>query len=649
MTDSERAPLRRLPLTAVTIDDDFWSPRREVNRDVTVDHQYEQLEAGGCLDNFRRAAGDGGEFEGMWFEDSDAYKWIEAASYAQASEPTPERRERLDRVVSLVAAAQEPDGYLDTYFQLVEPDRKWTNLAMMHELYCAGHLIEAAVAHHEVTGGTSLLDVALALADHVDGVFGPDGRDGVPGHEGIELALVELSRVTGERRYLDLAEFFVDRRGAPDSRLKWETLNLDEIAGSADVDEGTRSVFLDDDGAHDRRYAQDHAPLRQQSTAEGHAVRAMYLYSGATDLLLAGAGDEELREALERLWENVTTRRSYVTGGIGPERAHEGFTDDYDLPNATAYAETCAAVGSVMWNERMARLTGESRFVDALETALYNGFLAGVSLDGTEFFYENPLESDGDHHRAGWFDCACCPPNVARLLASLERYVYAAGDGAAYVDLFVEGWADVDIGGTAVTLSQWTDYPWDGDVTVEVEAVDGSAGTAEFDLNLRLPGWCDDPSLAVNGDPVPIDATGGYATLDRKWRAGDTVALSLPMPVERLVAHPEVEADAGRVALRRGPLVYCLEGVDNDRPLHHLRVPTDSDVTAEFDEDLLGGVTVLSGDAVAPRVEEWADELYRPADDCEVESASFTAVPYYAWDNREASAMRVWVDAAKGR
>jgi DUF1680 family protein len=626
---------------AVEIDDEFWSPWIDRNREVTVEYQYDQLEESGALDNFRRAAGGkSGGFSGMWFQDSDAYKWLEAASYELAKGDDPDLRERVDEVIDLVAAAQEDDGYLNTYFQLVEPDAKWTNLHLMHELYCGGHLIEAAVAHYEATGEESLLDVARDFADHVDEVF-PEAIDGVPGHEEIELALVKLYRVTDETRYLDLTQYFVDLRGH-DDRLAWEFEHLDEIAGHAygelpqgrgdEILDAGRDLFLED-GAYDGSYAQAHAPVREQTTTEGHSVRAMYLYAAVTDLV-AETGDEELWAAMERLWENMTTRRMYVTGGIGPEHAHEGFTEDYDLPNETAYAETCAAIGSIFWNQRLFERTTDPKYADLIERTLYNGFLAGVSMDGTEFFYVNPLASAGDHHRKGWFTCACCPPNAARLFASLGAYLYSAVEGELYVNQYVGSTLETTVDGVEIELTQSNALPRDGSVEITVEAEES------VPVNLRIPEWCDEATVTVDGGEIRHDGA-EYVRLEHDWDS-ETVALRFEQETQLLRAHPAVEDDAGRVAVERGPLVYCAEAVDNDRPLHHHSVPVGADVTENHDPELLSGVTTLTADATVPTLEGWDERLYRPATESDSTETELELVPYYAWDNREAGAMQVW-------
>ena len=649
MTEHTADAIESVDFPEVEIDDEFWSPRIETNRDVTIEYQYDQLEESGTLENFRRTRdGEQGGFSGMWFQDSDAYKWIEGASYVLATHDDPELESKVDEVIDLVADAQDEDGYLNTYFSLLEPDNRWSNLHMMHELYCAGHLIEAAVAHHRATGKDSLLDVAVRFADHIDETFG-DEVEGVPGHEEIELALIRLYRVTGEERYLDRAKYFIDLRGTEDDRLAWELAHPDQIGGH-EYDSGAlipdeaggvaESVFVDDEtGEYDGRYAQAHEPLRDQETVEGHSVRAMYLFAAAADL--AGeTGDDSLLEPLERLWDNMTTKRMYITGGIGPERRHEGFTEDYDLRN-DGYAETCAAVGSVFWNQRMFELTGEAKYADLIERTLYNGFLAGVSADGTRFFYENPLESGGDHHRKGWFTCACCPPNAARLLASLGDYLYARTDDALYVNQYVGSTVTTRVDGSDVTLSQASSLPWGGEVDVDVDA----DASTEFAVRLRVPEWAEGVTVEVNGDPVDADPE-GYVELDRTWD-DDEVTLSFEQSVERMVAHPAVEADAGRVALTRGPLVYCAEDADNDRPVHQYALDADADLETRRNDDLAGGVVAVDGPATVPSLSEWDDgrDLYLPVDRTGSEDARLTAVPYFAWDEREPGAMRVWLRA----
>jgi len=638
MPGSQR--LRGPTVGAVAIDDDFWGPRIERNRSETIEYQYEQLETSGCLGNFRRAAGgEPGEFEGMWFADTDAYKWLEAASYVLATDDDPDLERRVDEVIDLVADAQAEDGYLNTYFTLEAPDKRWTNLNMMHECYCAGHLVEAAVAHHRATEKRTLLDVAVDFADHIDEVFG-DAVDGAPGHQEIELALVELARVTDDDSYVHLARYFVEQRGRVD-RFEEEFETPEGRAGydpdaEEDIIDGARGVFYED-GDYDGQYAQAHAPLEDQDAVEGHAVRAMYFYSGVADLA-AETGDDELLGHLERLWENMTTKRTYVTGGIGSAHHGERFTEDYDLPNDTAYAETCAAIGSIFWNQRMFELTGEAKYADLIERTLYNGFLAGVSLDGTEFFYDNRLASDGDHTRQGWFDCACCPPNVARLFASLGRYLYATGDERLSITQYVGSTATLAVGGTDIEVTQTTAFPWESDVTVDVDA----AESAEFSVELRVPDWAEGVEVAVDGDPAAVDQNDGFVTIDRRWDENQ-IGVTFERRVRVLRSHPAVQANAGRVALEYGPLVYCLEAVDHGRALYQIALDPDAPIEPVERDDLLDGVVTLEGSATVRALDGWEGELYRTDEATTSESTGFTAVPYYAWDNRETGPMRVWL------
>jgi len=609
--EGTHAKLRPVSFNRVQIQDAFWLPRIETNRTATLPHTLDWCEKTGRISNFAKAGGlMKGEHEGIYFNDSDVYKVLEGAAYTLALRPDKQLEARIDAIIDKIAAAQQPDGYLNTYYTLKEPDKRWTNLGRMHELYCAGHLIEAAVAYHRATGKRKLLDVACRLADHIDSVFGPGKRVGYPGHEEIELALVKLYRETGEDRYRKLAEFFIEVRG--------QNRNADE------------------------QYCQAHLPIKEQSEIVGHAVRAMYLYSGVADIA-ALTGDRGYIDAMERLWRNVTGCKMYVTGGIGAERHTEGFSADYDLPNGSAYAETCASIGMALWNHRLLMLHAQGRFADVLERVMYNGVLSGVSLDGRRFFYDNPLASYGQHARSEWFNCACCPTNVVRFLPSVGGYIYAEGDDGPWVNLYVASTAEVSVRGQQVKLVQKTDYPWSGKVTLEVEP----AAASEFALHLRIPGWAESFNLLVNGQPIsdakPVE---GYVTVSRSWKAGDVVELDLPMEVRRVYAHPRVEADAGRVALQRGPLVYCVEGVDNGGAVHNLVLPPGARLTSRKTADLLGGVVVVEGEALAVQPIEWGQKLYRS--DLPVESRRFQAVPYYAWNNRGRGPMVVWLAESIG-
>jgi len=618
------APFRKLtPVShkAVTINDVFWAPRIETLRTATLPYELEQLESTGRIDNLRKAAGIvEGEFQGLFFNDSDVYKWLEAACYSLAHTLDAELQADVDDLVDVIAAAQQPDGYLNSFFTIAEPENRWTSLLHKHELYCAGHLIEAAVAHFETTGKRTLLDVARRLADHIDGIFGLNKRHGAPGHEEIELALVKLYRTTGEERYLDLAQFFIDIRGEKLNPLLIEAEN-----------EGNTTF--------DPECCQAHAPVWEQSKVVGHAVRGMYLYCGTADVF-AETGDKDLLAALNRLWENMVARRMYITGGVGSSGSGERFTRDYDLPNDTAYAETCAAIGSVLWNHRMFLLTGEARFADAMELALYNGALAGIGLNGTSFFYVNPLRSIGNHERQGWFTCACCPPNIARLLASIGGYACAQTADSVFVAMYVNGSARIEVGGREIVLRQQTEYPWSGEVTLTVE----TAEPVEFELLLRIPGWCKDASVAVgNADAEPA-APCDWMSIRRKWSNVDSVRLNLPMPPVVMAADPRVEADFGRVALMRGPLVYCLEEADNGTELFQITLPPTAEVKPKRRSDLLGNVVVLEAMGESPDASDWDGALYRPARGSGAQPRKITAVPYYAWANRTPGEMAVWLN-----
>ncbi len=613
---SPHAHLRPVPVNAVRLTDGFWAPRLRILREATLPTQYRLLEETGRLDNFRRAAGKlQVPFKGYFFNDSDIYKWLEACAWAHASEPDPALATLADAAIAEVAAAQELDGYLDTYFALERAGERWTNLKDLHELYCAGHLFQAAVAHARATGSDSFLGIARRLADHICAMFGPPEtgkRQGTCGHPEIEMGLIELARATGEPGYLAQAQYFVDVRGHG------------VIGGSP--------------------YHQDHVPFRQLDRMVGHAVRAVYLNAGATDLY-AETGDPALATSLERMWRNLTERQMYVTGGVGSRHEGEAFGADYELPNAQAYTETCAAIALVMWGWRMLQLEGAARYADVLETALYNGVLPGLSLDGLGYFYVNPLADDGNHRRQPWYNCACCPPNIARLLASLTGYCYSVDDSSIWMHLYAESTARLTLpDGRPVSLAQHTRYPWDGEVTVEV------AGEGSFGLRLRVPAWCEKgASLTVNGQLYDGAVTPGiYVEVRRAWQPGDVIRLHLPMPIRRVEAHPYALENAGRVALLRGPLVYCLEGVDHPgMDLRDVVLPASAELTATDRPDLLGGVVAVRGAAeIAPPDAGWPNQLYRtaqPTDPAPRQALALTAIPYYAWANRAAGAMQVWL------
>ena len=623
VVDTSRSPharLRPVPLTAVSLTDAFWEPRRRTNREVTIPSQYRHCEDTGRLDNFRRAAGtkDIAAFQGIFFNDSDIYKWLEAASWTLAEGGDPALAAMVETAVEAIESAQQSDGYLDTYFMFEKEKDRFTNLKDMHELYCAGHFLQAAVAHYRATGSDRMLDVARRLADHIGNVFGPkedSKQEQTDGHEEIEMALVELSRATGDEKYRKLAQFFLDVRGKG------------TIGGSP--------------------YHQDHRPFRELHEVIGHAVRMMYLSTGAADLHLE-TGETALRDALDRQWDNMTTRRMHVSGGLGARYEGEAFGKDFELPNERAYTETCAAIGSVMWNWRMLQTGGDARYADLMEWTLYNAVLPGLSLDGQAYFYQNPLADDGAHWRQAWFGCACCPPNVARLLASLPGYFYSTSDEGVWAHLYAQGTAALTLpDGRVVTVRQETRYPWDGDVALHV------AGEGEFGLFVRIPAWCEEgATLEVDGEPYAATlAPGSYTEVRREWRPGSVVRLHLPMPVRRIECHPYVAENRGRVALARGPILFCLEGIDHPEiDLRDLVLPAGPELSAAFRPDLLNGVVTLGGNAqVAAPADPWSGRLYRAARGQAATQAArpvpLTAVPYYAWANREPGRLQVWLRA----
>lgn len=603
------APLRNwqgVPFTKVTIDDAFWRPRLDVLSKVTIKACLDQCENTGRISNFAKAAGlMEGEFEGIYFNDSDVYKVLEGAAYLLMSNRDPELEAEVDRIIELIAAAQEPDGYLCTYFTLAAPESKWTDMEK-HEMYNGGHLIEAAVAYFEATGKRKLLDVACRMADHYDSLFGSGKRHWVEGHEEIELALVKLYRVTDEERYWKLALWLLEERG-----------------------HGHGKGEIWDKAEWGPAYCQDDVPVRDIEKATGHAVRAMYLYTAMADVVHA-SGDPAYVDALHRAWAHTVERNMYVTGGIGPSRHNEGFTRDYDLPNETAYCETCAAIAMAFWNHRMNLLFGDAKYADVVEREMYNGALAGISLSGDKFFYVNPLASLGGHHRVEWFGTSCCPTNLARYLPSIGQYAYARTDDGLAVNQFMNGTAEFEIGdGLIVKLKQTTNYPWDGRVELEVNP----ERSGKFAIRLRVPGWCRGYTLKVGGESLfgaEALTECGYLVVDREWSQGDSIVLELDMPVEVVRARVEVEPDRGRLAIQRGPLVYCVEQADNPELAYDaFALSAGEPFLRSYRPDLLGGVTVLIGQ----------EENGKPC----------LLIPYYAWDNREEGFMQVWIREAEDR
>ncbi|MGG1554334.1 glycoside hydrolase family 127 protein [Paenibacillus ferrarius] len=637
------------------IHDDFWNRYRDLVRGTVIPYQWEALndrvegaEPSHAIRNFRIAAGlEEGTFGGFVFQDSDLAKWLEAVGYSLASDPDPELERIADGAIELIAQAQQENGYLNTYFTIKEPGKSWTNLLDCHELYCAGHMIEAAVAYYHGTGKRRLLDMMCKFADYIDEIFGTEeGKlPGYDGHQEIELALVKLYEATGELRYLKLSTYFIDQRGQEPSYFmeEWERRGR---MGYWQPGVKTRQPDL--------AYTQSHLPVRQQTVAVGHAVRAVYMYTAMADLARLN-GDAELAAACRTLWGNMTRKQMYITGGIGSTHHGEAFTFDYDLPNDTVYAETCASIGLIFFAQRMLRLEARSEYADVMERALYNNVIGSMSQDGKHYFYVNPLEvwpeasckNPGRHHvkavRQPWFGCSCCPPNVARLLSSLNDYIYTTDEKerTVYAHLFIGSEASFGLGDGELSLQMSARLPWEG--RVQLDILSNTAG--ECTLALRLPDWCGGQAqLAVNGQPVAYEMRDGYARVTRAWQAGDGVTWELAMKPTWIAAHPSVRANSGKVALQRGPLVYCLEAADNRSPLTSLAVSPSGRLSEQPDNELPGGVIAIHGEGFVEPEATGDEQLYRPIESAgAAEPFTWKAIPYYLWGNRGEGEMSVWV------
>ncbi len=583
-SEPEHRLMEPVNFSRIRITDNFWSPRLQKHKDVTLNVCIDQIEnRTGRIRNFENAALGEGEHSGIFFDDSDVYKALEGMAYSLQNNPDPVLEAKCDEWIDKFAAAQQPDGYINTYYTLTGLENRWTNMDK-HEMYCAGHMIEAAVAYYTVTGKKKLLDVSEKMVAHMMSQFGPGKRDWVPGHEEIELALVKLFQVTGKSEYLEFADWLLSERGqghgSYGDERQWPT-----------------------------NYYQDIVPVREMSDITGHAVRSMYLYCGMADVA-SYTGDSSYRDALDRVWDDVVLRNMYITGGIGQSSNNEGFTEDYDLPNLEAYCETCASVGMVLWNWRMIQFTGDSKYADVMERSLYNGSLAGISLAGDTFFYVNPLESLGDHHRQAWYGCACCPSQICRFLPSIGNYIYGLSKDAVWVNLF--------IGNNSAIMSIRTDYPWNGRISMVV----GKEGAQKKEIRVRIPGWCKGYSISVEGKEMEPIVEKGYAVLNGKWREGDEIILELAMPVEMVSSDPRVKNNEGMRAVCRGPLVYCLEEVDNPQ-IDDAQLSENTLFTDTFEATLLDGVVSIVS---------------------EKDGVKDKFIPYYAWDNREAGKMKIWVD-----
>ncbi|WP_110934122.1 glycoside hydrolase family 127 protein [Paenibacillus bouchesdurhonensis] len=634
--------------------DKFWTEYSELIRTTVIPYQWEALndrikdaEPSHSIRNFKIAAGlEEGEFGGWIFQDSDLYKWLEAVAYSLRNHPDPELERIADEAIDLIGQAQHPNGYINTYFTIQEPGKQWTNMYEAHELYCAGHLIEAAVAYYKATSKRKLLDISCRFADLIESMFGkkPGQIRAYCGHQEIELALVKLYEVTGEERYLELSSYFIDERGSQPSYFieEWER-------------RGRTCIWAK--GEPNLEVYQSHLPVREQSVAVGHSVRAVYMYTAMADLARL-SGDEELHEACIRLWKNTTEKQMYITGGIGATHLGEAFTFDYDLPNDTVYAETCASIGLIFWAQRMLKLEAKSEYADVMERALFNNVLGSMSKDGKHFFYVNPLEvwpeasakSPDKFHvkavRQKWFGCSCCPPNVARLLSSLNDYIYdISEDGTdVYAHLFIGSEITFNTKGSPVTLRQQSELPWHGQVKFRISLAEKDDRVA-FRLMLRVPNWYHDiqPELKVNGVTQSYNVINGYAEVARTWSNEDTVEWIIPVEAKLIAANPLIRANASKVAIQRGPLVYCVEEVDNGSPLSSLSLAHEPNLTEYFDENVLDGCIVIEGDGMFIDDSNWKESgPYQVYSDKRV-PVRFKAIPYYLWGNRQAGEMSVWL------
>ncbi|HUW91584.1 MAG TPA: beta-L-arabinofuranosidase domain-containing protein [Bacteroidales bacterium] len=615
-------------LSNVSVNDKFWTPLIERNRTATIPYAFGKCEETGRIDNFAIAGGlMKGKYKGERYNDSDVFKIIEGACYSLMETPDPKLLSYVDSLVTLIAAAQEDDGYLYTT-RTIDPvnmapgagRERWIDERVSHELYNVGHMYEAAVAHYMATGSNAFLDVALKNAELVSKEFGWGLREIAPGHQEIEIGLIKLFNVTGNKKWLELAQFFIDVRGRQGDYVRHP-------------DDSRFKVY------NDSVYLQMHKPVLEQSEAVGHAVRGAYMYTAMADLSRA-TGDNRYLEASRKIWEDVTGGKIYITGGIGSNEYGEAFGESYELPNMTAYTETCASVANVFWNHRLYSATGESKYLDVLERTLYNGLISGIGSDGCSFFYPNPLESDGRFERAGWFDCSCCPGNVARLMPSMKQYIWSSSDNGVNVNLFISSEARLQTGAGEVGLKQTTEFPWKGDVTINI---DPASDNSSFTLRVRIPAWTGDqpfagglyryitpaeekPVIKVNGEKIRLKEQNGFAIIDRSWSRGDVVTLSLPMEPRFIAAREEVKADSGRVALGVGPIVYCIEEVDNGK-VRDLKVDSKTKPKYAFDATSGGGIGTLTFTA------ETSDGTVKEV----------KAVPYYSWANRGRGEMLVWI------
>jgi DUF1680 family protein len=607
----------------VVITDDFWKPKMKMVATATLDACVNYTEdKTGRIRNFEKAAARKGKHEGIYYDDSDVYKALEAIAYSLKNNPDPELEKTADEWIDKIAAAQLPDGYLNTYYILTDISKRWTDMEK-HEDYCAGHLIEAAIAYYNTTKKDKLLKTAIRFANHIDSNFRLQNKPWVSGHQEIELALMKLYHHTKDKRYLALSDWFLMQRGKGYGKgVIWDQWK-------------------------DPNYCQDSLPVKDQRKITGHAVRAMYLYTGAADVA-AVTSDAGYITAMDSVWNDVISHHMYITGGIGAQGTNEGFGKPYDLPNETAYCETCASVGMVFWNQRMNMLSGNAKYIDVLERSLYNGALDGVSLSGDRFFYGNPLSSRGDKSRREWFGTACCPSNIARLVSSLGNYIYGTSSNSIWVNLFVGSNTHISLGKNKVALSLATGYPWKGNVQLTVSP----SRPQKFDVHIRIPGWLNEPvpgnlyhyssnhisqpSISVNGHKINYTRMNGYAVLNRTWKKGDVVKVEFPMEVKKVISNPGIKQNDNRLALQYGPLIYCVEGIDNPGVNAGLVVPENTVFQTVFEPGLLEGVTTIRFEAPVVTIANNAESIT-------TEKRKIKAIPYFSWNNRGTYDMQVWL------
>ena len=632
---------KEIKLKNVKIKDEFWSKRQELVLNTVLPYQekilndeIEGVAKSHALANFRIAAGlEEGEFYGMVFQDSDVAKWLEGAAYSLTVKPDADLEKRIDEIIEIIGKAQQEDGYLNTYFTIKEPEHRWQDLQECHELYCAGHMMEAGVAYYEATGKTSLLKIMERMADHIAERFGPGKQTGIPGHQEVEIGLMRMYKATGNAKYRDLARYFIDERGK----------NPDIFVEEAKKRGWKHFPEIRPD---DKKYYQIFAPVREQKTAEGHAVRAVYMYTAMADIA-GSTGDQELIAACDTLWDNITKKRMYITGGIGSTVEGEAFSIDYDLPNDTMYCETCASVGMAFFAKKMLDIRPSNKYADILEKELYNGILSGMQLDGKRFFYVNPLEVNpgvsgelfGYKHvlpeRPGWYECACCPPNVVRFIMSLGKYVWSEKENVIFSHVFIGNDADFDQAHILVE----SDFPWEGKVKY---VVNPKKENTKFTLAIRIPSYAKNAKIALNGTALEkYEMKEGYLYLHRVWSTGDEIEIIFDMPVERIYANTNVRANAGCAAIKRGPIVYAIEGMDNGERLQEIRIPRSSSFEVKPSaEEMFKGMKLI--EFAGKRETLVRDELYT-SEEPEVKDVRIKAIPYFAWGNRGINQMRVWI------